>query len=148
MPALSPANRIECSPTVRAILETDGPQSQFLKQFLRYMEALLAPDVAGLDGFVIPDSRFHELEAMGLPRGLEGIKLFRRQVNAAIPDEHVAVNAVRFEGDDIIAADLVMNATQTGGDFRNPRHWTENPLRGPRALPVCEWQAGRTLGPR
>jgi predicted ester cyclase len=91
-----------------------------LKQFLRYMAALLSPDVTGLDNLVIPDSRFHELEAMGLPPGLEGLKLFRRQVNAAIPDEHVSVIAVRFEGDDIIEADLVMNATQTGEIFGIP----------------------------
>jgi predicted ester cyclase len=51
---------------------------------------------------------------MGLPRGPEGLKMFRRQVNAAIPDEHVLVAAVRFEGDDILEADMVMNATQTG----------------------------------
>jgi predicted ester cyclase len=40
--------------------------------------------------------------------------MFRRQINAAIPDEHIFVTAVRFEGDDIIEADLVMEATQTG----------------------------------
>ena len=46
--------------------------------------------------------------------------MFRRQVNAAIPDEHIWVTAVRFEGDDIIEADLVMNATQTGEIFGIP----------------------------
>ncbi len=40
--------------------------------------------------------------------------MFRRQVNAAIPDEHVTVTAARFGGDDIVEADLVMNATHTG----------------------------------
>jgi len=29
--------------------------------------------------------------------------VFRRQVNAAIPDEHISVINVRFAGDDIIA---------------------------------------------
>jgi hypothetical protein len=53
------------------------------------------------------DGRCHELEAIGLPRGREGLKMFWRQVNAAIPDEHIFVNAVRFEGDDIIEADSV-----------------------------------------
>ena len=117
MPAIPPAHRIELSPAVRAILEDDSPKSQFLKHFLRYLEALLAPDVAGLDSVVTPDGRCHELEAIGLPRGLEGLKMFRRQVNAAIPDEHVFVAAVSFEGDDIIEADLVMEATQTGEIF-------------------------------
>jgi len=114
MAVIPPADRIELSPAVRAVLEADSPESQFLKQFLRYLEALLAPDPAELDSVVTPDGRCHELEAIGLPRGLEGLKMFRRQVNAAIPDEHVFVAAVSFEGDEFIEADLVMNATQTG----------------------------------
>ena len=121
MSTISPAQRVAPSPAVRAILEAGGPKSQFLKQFLHYMAALLAPDVTGLDNFVTPDGRFHELEAMGLPPGREGLKLFRRQVNAAIPDEHVSVIAVRFEGDDIIEADLVMSATQTGKFSASPQ---------------------------
>jgi predicted ester cyclase len=114
MSAIRPAHRIELSPAVRAILEADGPKSQFLKHFLRYLEALIAPDPAGLDSVVTPDGRCHELEAIGLPPGPEGLKMFRRQVNAAIPDEHIMITAVRFEGDDIIEADMVMDATQTG----------------------------------
>ena len=43
--------------------------------------------------------------------------MFRRQVNGAIPDEHVAITAVRFEGDDIIEADLDISATHTGDEF-------------------------------
>jgi predicted ester cyclase len=120
MSAKPQSQRIELSPAVRAILESDIPKSQFLKNFLRYLEALLAPDAEGLDSVVIPDGRCHELEAMGLPRGREGLKMFRRQVNAAIPDEHISVTAVRFEGDDIIEADMIMNATQTGEIFGIP----------------------------
>jgi predicted ester cyclase len=120
MSAIPQSQRIELSPAVRAILQADSPNSQFLNRFLRYLEALLAPDSAGLDSVVIPDGRCHELEAMGLPPGREGLKMFRRQVNAAIPDEHVSVTAVRFEGDDIIEADMVMNATQTGEIFGIP----------------------------
>ena len=114
MPAKPPAHRIDLSPAVRVILEADSPKSQFLKHFLRYLAALLAPDPAGLDSVVTPDGRCHELEAIGLPRGPEGLKMFRRQVNAAIPDEHIFVTAVSFEGDDIIEADMIMDATQTG----------------------------------
>src|SRR5215467_2627941 len=120
MSAISLANRTLLSPPVRAILEDDGPESQFLKHFLRYLDALLAPDTEGLDSVVTADGRCHELEAIGLPRGREGLKMFRRQVNAAIPDEHVFITAVRFEGDDIIEADLVMEATQTGEIFGIP----------------------------
>lgn len=118
--AILSAQRIELSPAVRAILEVNSPKSQFLMRFLRYLEALLAPDAEGLDSVVTPDSRYHELEAMGLPPGREGLKMFRRQVNAAIPDEHISVTAVRFEGDDIIEADMVMDATQTGEIFGIP----------------------------
>src|SRR5262245_46613689 len=102
MPVIPPTHRIELSSAVRAVLEAGGPQSQCLKHFVRYLEALLSPDTAGLDNVVTPDSRYHELEAMGIPRGPEGLKMFRRQVNAAIPDEHVLVTAARFDGDDII----------------------------------------------
>jgi predicted ester cyclase len=109
--------RIELGPAVRAILEAANPKSQLLKHFLRFTDALLAPDLSGIDSAVTPDARFHELEAIGYPRGLEGFKLFRRLVNAAIPDEHIFINAVRFEGDDIIEADLDIHATHTGGEF-------------------------------
>ena len=120
MSAIFSAHRIELSPAVRAILEADSPKSQFLKSFMSYLDALLAQDAEGIDSVVTPNGRCHELEAMGLPRGREGLKMFRRQVNAAIPDEHISVTAVRFEGDDIIEADMVMDATQTGEIFGIP----------------------------
>jgi predicted ester cyclase len=120
MSVIPPAHRIDLSPAVGVILETGGPTSQFLKQFVRYLEALLAPDPAGLDNVVTPDCRCHELEAIGLPPGRDGLKMFRRQVNAAIPDEQIRITAVRFEGDDIIEADMVMEATQTGEIFGIP----------------------------
>jgi predicted ester cyclase len=64
-----------------------------------------------IDGVVTPDARFHELEAIGYPRGPEAFKTFRRQINAALPDEHIFIAAVRFEGDDIIEADLGITGT-------------------------------------
>jgi len=108
------SQRIELSPAVRAVLDADGPKSEFLQRFVRYLQALLDPNTAGLDNVVTPDVRLHELEAMGIPRGREGLKMFRRQANAAMPDEHILIVAVSFEGNDIIEADLVMNATQRG----------------------------------
>ena len=119
MPAVPAPQRIETSPAVRAILEADTPNSQLLRHFLRYLEGLLA-DPAGLDNVVVPDCRCHELEAIGYPRGREGFRLFRRQVNAAIPDEHISIDAVLFEGNNIIEADMVMDATQTGEMFGIP----------------------------
>jgi len=88
-----------------------------LRHYLRFTEAILAPDPAGIDRVVTPEARFHELEAIGLPRGPEGFKMFRRQVNAAIPDEHISFIAVRSEGEDIIEADLDIRATHTGAEF-------------------------------
>jgi hypothetical protein len=135
IPAL---HRIELSPAVRAILEGDTPKSQLFKHFLRFTDALVAPDLTGIDSAVTPNARFHELEAIGYPPGPEGFKLFRRLVNAAIPDEHIFITAVRFEGDDIIEADLDIHATHTGEEFIGyTREGPEDPLQ--RLLPrsVC-----------
>ena len=117
MSAIPVPQRIELSPAVRATLDAGTPKSQLLAHYLRFTEAILAPDIAGIDSVVTPDARFHELEAIGYPRGREGFKAFRRQVNAAIPDEHIFIDAVRFEGDDIIEADLDIAATHTGEEF-------------------------------
>ena len=117
MSAIPAPSQIELSPAVKAILEVHTPESQLLRHYLDFTEAILAPDPAGIDRVVSPDSRFHELEAIGYPRGPEGFKMFRRQVNAAIPDEHIFFIAVRFEGDDIIEADLDISATHTGEEI-------------------------------
>jgi predicted ester cyclase len=111
MSAIPEPQRIELGPSVRAILETDTPKSRLLKHFLRFTEAILAPDQAVIDSVVTPDARFHELEAIGYPRGPEALKTFRQQINAALPDEHILIVAVRFEGDDIIEADLDISGT-------------------------------------
>jgi predicted ester cyclase len=111
----SPASqRIELVPAVRAILEGDTPKSQLLRHFLRFAEALVARDSSAIDGVVTPDARFHELEEAGYPRGPEGFKKFRREVNAALPDEHTVIVAVRFESNDIIETDLDCTATHLG----------------------------------
>ncbi len=117
MSAIPAPSQIELSPAVKAMPEVDNPESQLLRHFLDFTEAILAPDPAGIDRVVSPDARFHELEAIGYPRGPEGFKMFRRQVNAAIPDEHIFIIAVRFEGEDIIEADLDISATHTGEEM-------------------------------
>jgi predicted ester cyclase len=120
MSAIPTGHRIELSSSVRAILEADSLKSRFLNHYVRYLEALLSPDPAALDSVVTPNGRCHELEEIGLPRGREGLKMFRHQVNVAIPDEQILITDVRFEGDDIIEADMVMEATQTGEIFGIP----------------------------
>ena len=82
MSAIPAPSQIELSPAVKAILEVDTPKSQLLRHFLDFTETILSPDPAGIDRVVSPDARFHELEAIGYPRGPEGFKMFRRQVNA------------------------------------------------------------------
>ena len=117
MSATPAPSRIEMDPAVKAILEADTPNSQLLRQYLRFTEAILAADAAGIDSVVSPNARFHELEAIGYPRGSEGLKIFRRKVSAAVPDEHIFVTAVRFEGDDIIEATLDISAAHSGEAF-------------------------------
>jgi hypothetical protein len=137
MSAIPARQRIELSPPVRAILEADTPKSQLLRHFLHFTEVILAPDQAGIDRVASPDARFHELEAIGYPRGPEGFKMFRRQVNAAIPDEHIFILAVRFEGDDIIEADLEIGATHAGEEFMGmPATGGEDSLRRPCPRPI------------
>src|SRR5262245_6686243 len=111
MSTIPPSQRIELSPAVKAILEAGGSQSEFLQRYVRYLQALIHPDTAGVDNVATPDIRCHLLEAMGMPPGREGLKLFRRQVNATFPDEHITVTAVSFEGDDFIEVHMVMNAS-------------------------------------
>jgi predicted ester cyclase len=117
MSAIPAPQRIALSPAVSAILEANTPNAQLLRDYLRFTDAILAPNPAGIDRVVMPEARFHELDAIGYPPGPDGLKIFRRQVNAAIPDEHIFVTAVRFEGDDIIEADLDISATHTGEEF-------------------------------
>jgi predicted ester cyclase len=114
MQPLPAAQRVELSPAVKAVLQATSPNATFLKNYVRYMEALLDPDQSGIDVTATPDAHCHELDAMGIPPGREGLKIYRRQVNGAIPDEHVLIADVRFEGDNFIEADLQMTATATG----------------------------------
>jgi len=120
MSAIPPVQRIELSPAVSAILQAGGPKSELLQRFVRYLQALINPDTTGVDHVTTPDVCCHLLEAMGVPRGREGLKMFRRQANAAMPDEHILIAAASFEGNDIIEVDMVMNATHAGELFDIP----------------------------
>jgi predicted ester cyclase len=104
-------NRFELDPAVRAILKSDTSEAKLLRHYLRYAATLLSKDVSEIDHVVTPDARFHDLEHAGYAQGPAGIKEFRRQVNAAFPDQRVLIHAVRFEGSDIIEVDLEAIAT-------------------------------------
>jgi len=109
------ASRMAVAPAVARLLEHPGtPGGDLLRKFLRYGEALLSPDPGALDAVVEPDARLHDLEAMGLPPGLAGLKLFRAMLNSAFPDERPELLSVQFEGGDVVAAELAATGTHRG----------------------------------
>src|SRR6516165_10780687 len=88
MSTIPPAHRIELGPAVRAVLEADSQQSQFLKHYLRYLEALLAPDPAGLDRVVTYNGRCPSQRSRtecGTGAGSPASE-FRRAENGAVGD--------------------------------------------------------------
>jgi len=107
--------RLALAPAVAEMLGRPGaPGSELLRKFLRYGEALLSPDPAALDVVVEPDARLHDLEAMGLPPGLAGLKLFRQMINAAFPDERPELLRFGAEDDGTVTAELTATGTHRG----------------------------------
>jgi predicted ester cyclase len=109
------APRMALAPEVARLLEQpDTPACDLLRKFVSYGEALLSADPGALDAVVEPDARLHDLEAMGMPPGLAGLKLFRTMLNAAFPDERPELLHVQFEGSDVVAAELAATGTHRG----------------------------------
>ena len=107
--------RLALAPAVARMLER--PQAtggEMLRKFLRYGEALVSADPSALDLLVEPNARLHDLEAMGLPPGLAGLKLFRQMINAAFPDERPELLRIELEGNNIVAAELTATGTHRG----------------------------------
>jgi hypothetical protein len=96
-------------PKVQSLVESKTREGDLARCYLRYVHALKNPDE--IDSVVTPDARFHDLEAMGYPKGPEGLKAFRRWLNTQIPDEHGLITAMRFEGTDIIEVDIDASGT-------------------------------------
>jgi hypothetical protein len=71
-----------------------GKAPLFILCTVRYVHALRNPDE--IDQVVTPDARFHDLEAIGYPKGPEGLKAFRRWLNARLPDENGLITAMCF----------------------------------------------------
>jgi hypothetical protein len=65
---------VEMTPDVRAIVESKTNEGDLPRCYLRYMDALKHPEK--IDDVATPDARFHDLEAMGYPKGPEGLKVF------------------------------------------------------------------------
>ena len=107
-------NRIEYSSSVASLLDEDTARARLGRSFVRFCEALLDRDSQRIDAVITADARFHELEAAGFPNGPQGFKLFRSQINAAFPDEHVAIVSMRFPEQDIIETELACTATHRG----------------------------------
>ena len=109
------ASRLALAPAVARMLEhPEAPGGEMLRKFLRYAEALVSADPGALDLVVEPDARLHDLEAMGMPPGLAGLRLFRQMINSAFPDERPELLRIDFEGNDIVAAELKATGTHRG----------------------------------
>jgi len=96
-------------PDIEAIVQSKTHEGDLARCYLRYVHALKDPDE--IDSVVTPDARFHDLEARGYPKGPEGLKAFRRWLNAKLPDEKGLITAMRFVGDDIIEVDIEASGT-------------------------------------
>jgi hypothetical protein len=95
---------VEMTEKVRAIVGSKTNEGDLARCYLRYMDALKHPEK--IDDIATPDARFHDLEAAGYPKGPEGLKAFRRWLNAQVPDEHGLITAMRFPGNGIIEVDI------------------------------------------
>jgi hypothetical protein len=104
----------ELAPEVEAVVRGGSPHSALARNWLRFGSALFAEDLSEIDLVVTPDARFHELEAIGFPRGPEGLKKFREGINGGLRYERVRVAAMRFEGVDIVETDLECATTHIG----------------------------------
>ena len=122
--------RVELAPAVASLLEQDTAQARLGRSFIRFALALLDPDSNRIDEVVTVDARFHELEAAGFPPGPNGFKLFRRQINAALPDEHTVVVSMRFPQENIVETELCVR----GGGHTSRRAHGHSRYRQTRQL--------------
>ena len=102
-------HEFQLAPEVQAIVQSKTHQGDLARCYLRFAHALKNPDE--IDQVVTPDARFHDLEAIGYPKGPEGLKAFRRWLNAQLPDERGLITAMRFISDDIIEVDIEGSGT-------------------------------------
>ena len=107
-------SRIEYAPSAASLLKEDTTQARLARSFVRFAEALLDSNSQRIDEVVTADARFHELEAAGFPPGPQGFRVFRSQLNAAFPDEHVVIMSMRFPEENIIETELACTATHRG----------------------------------
>lgn len=108
-------SRIRLSPTVQKIANAKTPQGELARTWIRYAQGLIGESGVALEDVVSSTVHCIDLEAAGYPRGIEGLKQFRREINVAFPDEFSRVTEMRFSGPGMIETELVVTGTQTGG---------------------------------
>jgi predicted ester cyclase len=107
-------SRIVLTPTVRAIVTADSPEGRLARAWVRYVQGLVGEGGVQIEDVVTGDVRCIELEAAGYPPGVAGLKLFRQQINVALPDERVLVTQIRFSGESTIETELNVTGTHLG----------------------------------
>lgn len=135
-------SRFSFAPSVRAILAAETPEGALARSWLRYQQGLVGEAGVRLEDVVAPDVQCIELEAAGYAPGLAGFAQFRREINAAFPDESAFVAELRFSSPDIVEAELHATGTHRGDLFGRPptnqRYWfvisTLNRFRGDRMV--------------
>jgi predicted ester cyclase len=106
--------RFTFAPAVKAMLRSDSPEGELARSWVRYSQGLAGEAGVELDEVVSADVKCLDLEAAGFPPGLEGLRRFRQQINAALPDETAYVAEMRFPGPGLIEVDLQGTGTQLG----------------------------------
>jgi predicted ester cyclase len=119
-PASTTAERVKYSPSVSVLLSQNTAEAQLGRLFVRFAEALMDQDSSRIDAVVTADARFHELEDAGFPPGPVGFKAFRKQINAALPDERVLIVAMGFPERGVIETELACTGTHRGELMGHP----------------------------
>ncbi len=114
------ASRIHFAPGVRAVIESNTPEGALARTWVRYVQGLTGEAGVQLEDVVTADVHCVELEAAGYPPGIAGLRQFRRQINAALPDESEIVTQMQFSGPGMIETELYVTGTHLGELMGHP----------------------------
>jgi predicted ester cyclase len=112
-PPAAVAPRFTFSPAVEVILRSASPEGEVARAWVRYSQGLVGEAGIRLEDVVSADVRCLELEAAGFPPGIAGLRLFREQVNSALPDESAYVAQMQFPAPGTIEVELHATGTHT-----------------------------------
>lgn len=99
----------ELAPAVRAAAEGGGLHARMAFNYMRYATALGIGGDA-LDAVVSPSVVLHDLGPLGF-QGLDGLKRFRAQQNAALQRNRSVISVMRFPSDDMTEIELCTERT-------------------------------------